>query len=142
MATSKRITGVVFTDLGQGASFMALEWVQRVILERVGFAPHPGTLNLRLESTEAMGQWKDLQKSMRGVDVPPAEASFCNARCFTAQIDGPSVNQMDNKTVAVLVPEVDSYPPDKLEVIAPFHVKDTLNVKDGDQMTLVFVEAR
>ncbi len=132
---------MVFTDLGQGASFMALEWVQRVIRERVGFAPHPGTLNLRLESTEAMEQWKDLQKSMRGVDVPPAEASFCNARCFTARIGGPSVGPKDNETVAVLVPEVDNYPPDKLEVIAPFHVKDTLNVKDGDRLILEFIES-
>jgi len=138
MASSKKITGVIFTDLGQGASFMGLEWVQRVIRERVGFAPHPGTLNLRLESPEEMELWKDLRMSMKGVDVPPAEASFCHARCFLARIDGPSGGQTDPKTVAVLVPEVDNYPPDKLEVIAPFHVKDALDIKDGDRLTLEF----
>ncbi len=139
MATSKKITGVVFTDLGQGASFMGLEWVQRVIRERVGFTPYPGTLNLSLESPEEMELWKDLKMSMKGVDVPPAEASFCHARCFLARIEGPSGGQKDSKTVAVLVPEVDNYPPDKLEVIAPFHVKDTLEIKDGDQLTLEFI---
>ena len=117
---------------------MGLEWVQRVIRERVGFAPHPGTLNLRLESPEEMELWKDLRMSMKGVDVPPAEASFCHARCFLARIDGPSGGQTDPKTVAVLVPEVDNYPPDKLEVIAPFHVKDALDIKDGDRLTLEF----
>jgi CTP-dependent riboflavin kinase len=35
---------------------------------------------------------------------------------------------------------VDNYPPDKIEVIAPFHVKKTLDLKDGDQLTLEFIE--
>jgi len=83
MATSKKITGVVFTDLGQGASFMGLEWVQRVIRERVGFTPYPGTLNLSLESPEEMELWKDLKMSMKGVDVPPAEASFISRVSLT-----------------------------------------------------------
>ena len=139
MPSSKKIIGVVFTDLGQGASFIGLEWVQRVIRERVGFAPHPGTLNLRLESPEEMELWKDLRMSMKGVDVPPAEASFCHARCFLARIEGPAGGKKDSNTVAVLVPEVDNYPPDKLEVIAPFHVKDTLDIKDGDRLTLEFI---
>ncbi len=139
MATSKKITGFVFTDLGQGASFMGLEWVQRVIRERVGFAPHPGTLNLRLESPEEMELWKDLRMSLKGVDVPPAEASFCHARCFLARIEGPSGGQRDIKMVAVLVPEVDNYPPDKLEVIASFHIKETLDIKDGDRLTIEFM---
>ena len=139
MANSKKITGVIFTDLGQAASFMGLEWVQRVIRERVGFAPHPGTLNLRLESSEGMELWKDLRMSMKGIDVPPGEPSFCHARCFLARIDAPSKSPLDIKMVSVLVPEVDNYPPDKLEVIAPFHVKETLNIKDGDQLTLEFV---
>jgi len=117
---------------------MGLEWVQRVIRERVGFAPHPGTLNLRLESSEGMELWKDLRMSMKGVDVPPAEPSFCHARCFLAEIEGAPAGGKDRKTVAVLVPEVDNYPPDKLEVIAPFHVKETLHVKDGDRLTLEF----
>ena len=139
MASSKKITGVIFTDSGQAASFMGLDWVQRVIRERVGFAPHPGTLNLRLESSEGMELWKDLRMSMKGIDIPPDEPSFCHARCFLARIDGPSKSQLDSKTVAVLVPEVDNYPPDKIEVIAPFHVKKTLDLKDGDQLTLEFI---
>ncbi|NIO07314.1 MAG: DUF120 domain-containing protein [Deltaproteobacteria bacterium] len=139
MTASNKITGVVFTDIGQGASFMALEWVQRAIREKVGFAPHPGTLNLRLESVEAKQSWKELKESHEGIDVPPAETSFCHARCYLARFTQSPRSDKDDGTVAVLVPEVDSYPEDKLEVIAPYHVKDTLKVKDGDHLTLEFV---
>lgn len=138
MEGDKKITGIVFTDLGQAGSFMGLDWVQRILKEKVGFAPYPGTLNLRLTSPQGIARWKDLRQSMKGVDIPSPEPSFCRARCFPARIDLVSGDGEDEKYVAVLVPEVEDYPADKLEVIAPFHVKTSLRVEDGDSLTLEF----
>ncbi len=134
MGDGRKISGVVFSDLGQGASFMSLDWVQQALREKMGFSPYAGTLNLRVESEQDISLWKNLRKTMKGVDIPPSDASFCHARCFLARIDGPGDMQ-----VAVVVPEVDSYPLDKIEIVAPFHLKDALNVHDGDRLTLEFV---
>jgi CTP-dependent riboflavin kinase len=39
----------------------------------------------------------------------------------------------------VLLPEVPNYPKDKIEVVAPMRLKDQWGVRDGDQLTLEFV---
>jgi riboflavin kinase len=40
---------------------------------------------------------------------------------------------------AVLLPEVEDYPRDKIEVVAPVRLKEALGVKDGDPLILEFV---
>ena len=139
MAEEKKITGIIFTDLGQAGSFMSLDWVQRTLKEKVGFAPYAGTLNLRITSPQVIARWKDLRQSIKGVDIPPPESSFCRARCFPARIDMVSRDGEDKRDVAVLFPEVEDYPVDKLEVIAPFHIKKSFRVEDGDSLTLEFI---
>jgi CTP-dependent riboflavin kinase len=37
-----------------------------------------------------------------------------------------------------LLPDVNGYPKDKIEIIAPFLLKSALGVTDGDQLTLEF----
>ncbi len=139
MGDGKKITGMIFSDLGQAASFMTLEWVQRILEEKVGFRPLAGTLNLRLEGREKIACWKDLVRTMKGIDIPPPEPSFCRSRCFPARIEGcPEEAAQGGTQVAVLWPEVKDYPPDKVEVIAPFHVKESMKLRDGDRLTLVF----
>ncbi len=118
---------------------MALDWVQRLLRERLGFTPYAGTLNLRLSSDQEVALWNDLQMSIKGVDIVPPEPSFCRARCLLARIEAPSQDGADGMRVAVLVPEVDSYPADKVEVIAPFPIKESLHLQDGDRLTLQFI---
>lgn len=118
---------------------MALDWVQRVLQEKVGFTPYAGTLNLRIAPDREIARWKDLRKSMKGVNIAPSDSSFCHARCFLARIDRIPAEGLGGVRVAVLVPEVDNYPADKVEVIAPFHVKGSLHVRDGDRLTLEFI---
>lgn len=110
---------------------MSLDWVQEVLLEKLGFSPYPGTLNLRLESESEMAAWRQVKGQMKGIDIAPPDPSFCLARCFLVKIEGKYPG-------AVLRPEVDGYPQDKLEVIAPVRLKDQLRIEDGDRITLEF----
>jgi CTP-dependent riboflavin kinase len=128
----RKITGVVFSDLGQGAMFMSLPWVQQTLRERLGFSPYPATLNVRLDSEKEMGAWREVKRQVEAIDIPPPDASFCRARCFPVEIEGKQIG-------AVVLPEVEGYPPDKLEVIAPVRIKDELGVRDGDRVILEFV---
>ncbi|HEX9880559.1 MAG TPA: DUF120 domain-containing protein [Candidatus Binatia bacterium] len=139
MSDDRKITGVVFSDLGQAASFMALDWVRKVLREKVGFAPYAGTLNLRLSSAQGVTRWKELRRTLKGVDIPPPDPSTCRARCYLARIEGAREKVEGGGRVAVLVPEVKDYPEDMLEIIAPFHVKKSLGIDDGNQLTLELI---
>ena len=130
----KRITGVIFSDLGQASSFMALDWVQKALRDGLGFSPFPATLNLRLESDQAMAVWQEVKSEMRGIDIIPPDPSFCKARCFLVEIEG-------KQKGAVLLPEVEGYPANKVEVIAPVRLKDELRVRDGGRITLEFADS-
>ena len=126
-----KLTGVVFSDLGQASSFMALDWVQKALRDGLDFSPYPATLNLRLESDKAMAVWQEVKSEMRGIDIIPPGPSFCKARCFLVEIEG-------KQKGAVLLPEVEGYPANKVEVIAPVRLKDELRVRDGGRVTLEF----
>lgn len=136
----RKITGVIFSDLGQGASFMALSWVQDILREKLGFAPYPATLNLRLESEREMALWKEIRREMKGISIPPPGPAFCHARCFPVQIEGPLPGRQASLMGAVLFPEVEGYPADKIEMVAPVRIKESLKVGDGDRLTLKFLD--
>ena len=126
-----KITGVIFTDLGRGAAFMALEWVQQSLREGLGFVPYPATLNLRPESESEIAAWREVKKEMSGISITSPDPLFCQARCFLVDIEG----QVKG---AVLLPGVEGYPVDKIEVIAPVRLKDALRLRDGEKITLEF----
>lgn len=128
----KRITGVVFSDLGRAASFMALDWVKASLSDKLGFSPYPGTLNLRLETESMIAAWREIQQSS-GIEIGAPDAAFCQARCFLVEIEGKHQG-------AVILPEVAGYPADKIEVIAPVRLKDELKLADGEPVTLEFAE--
>ena len=132
MAQGRKITGVVFSDLGRAASFMSVDRVRKTLGEKLGFFPYPGTLNLRLETDEAMEWWREA-RARRGIEIPSEDPAHCHARCFLVEIEG-------KRRGAVILPEVAGYPPDKVEVIAPVRLKDELGVKDGERVTIEFVD--
>lgn len=116
---------------------MALDWVQRAIESCLGFLPFPGTLNLRMEAQE-LEAWRALRKSLPPVELPSADPSFCRAHCFRAHLEALPRGRVRAEPVAVLVPEVAGYPPEKLEVIAAAPLKETYGLCDGDKLTLRF----
>ncbi len=116
---------------------MALDWVQQALEAGLGFAPYPATLNLRPESAEDLSGWRRIQAEIRGIELAPMNRDFCNARLFPVRIIGVGENQ--TMRGGVLLPEVGGYPPDKIEVVAPARIKEALRVRDGDQLTLEFI---
>ncbi|MGH7832692.1 MAG: DUF120 domain-containing protein [Candidatus Binatia bacterium] len=134
MSARRKITGVVFSDLGQAASFMLLDWVQEALRERLGFAPYPATLNLRLQSPEEMQAWQQIKKEETGIDVPATGAAFCRASLYPVSVASPLLR--DKVDGAILLPHVEGYPPDKVEVVAAMRLKERLKVHDGDLLTL------
>jgi riboflavin kinase len=135
--TAKKLCGVVFSDLGQAGAFMSLEWVKNALEENLGFLPYPGTLNLRLETEQDRGLWRDFLKTAKGIAVPPPSPSFCSACLYPVEIG----SARKTLRAAVVVPGVSGYPEDKMEIVAPVQIKDTLGVQDGDSLSVEFCAA-
>jgi riboflavin kinase len=133
------MTGVIFSDLGQAASFMALDWVQTALKQRLGFDAFPATLNVRPMTTEDAQVWQRVREESVGMALAPADGNFCSARLYPIAILGQASSIREKIAGAVLFPEVINYPNDKIEIVAPLRLKEHLGVRDGDQLTWEFL---
>jgi riboflavin kinase len=119
-----RLKGRVFSGKGEGETFIQLPWVRKQVTEKLGFTPYPGTLNLRLTGSDIRVN-RSLRKA-NGLDILPAPG-FCRGKLFKACLLG-------NLNCAVVIPEVGDYPENVIEVIASEDLKDTVGLRDGDEV--------
>jgi len=134
---SRRIEGVIFSDLGQASEFMALDWVQEALRESLGFAPYPATLNLRPSTPQDELLWEQIQREVAAVPLAPVPPGFCSAGLYFVSLQRLADGE-ETVRGAVLLPAVVDYPKDKIEVVAQVRIKDALSVKDGDRLALEF----
>ena len=123
------ITGKIVSGAGQGAFFTRIDWVQQQCNEKLGFKPYPGTLNLEI-SAEDPPIIESLAHK-KGIELISPDRKFCNAKAFAVtlgEIKG-----------AIIMPEekVRIHPKNIIEMIASLNIKEALNVKDGDIITIV-----
>ena len=85
---------------------------------------HPGTLNLEITEPEGLQAFESL-KTQDGIEITPEQDSFCTARCYPVLIAGKVKG-------AIVFPCVADYPKNKMELIAPVHVRKTLSLNAGD----------
>ncbi len=135
----RRMTGIIFSDLGRASAFMALDWVQAALREALGFNCFPATLNLRPKEPQDARLWEAVRNESAGVALPPPAGGHCSARLYPVEIHTGGSRLNDKIKGAVLLPDVSGYPKDKIEVVAPVRLKDIFGVQDGDALTLEFV---
>lgn len=126
MARKKTIKGKVITGQGKAVEFTQLDWVVDQCRQKLGFVPFPGTLNLKVEGSY-VGLLRDL-KQRAVIELCPPQAAHCTAKSFIVSMKG--------IRAAVVVPLVEHYPEDVLELIAPVKLKEALGIKDDDYVTL------
>lgn len=128
--TAIRTQGVVSSGLGEGAGFTSLPWFAEQAVIKLGYTPFPGTFNLRMDGA----QWQLARARMAqsgGIAFEPP-AGFCRAKCFPVELP-------EGLSATAVVPEVDGYPVDKLELLAAVSVRDHLALRDGDALRLTLV---
>lgn len=117
--------GIVISGSGEGTKYTTLSWVKAQITKKLGFTPYPGTLNIKL-TKDSLKNKKILQKA-KGLEISPKEG-FCSGKCFHAFIG-------DFKC-AIIVPDVNDYPEDTIEIIASVNSREKLKLEDGDLVKL------
>ena len=118
------IKGKVFSGSGEGAEFIELPWVKKQIVQRLGFVPYTGTLNIKLTVQSIL--IKKSLKNANAIEISPIKG-FCRGRCFP-------VGFMQDLKCAIVIPEVENYPEDVIEVIAPVNLREKFKLKDGDMV--------
>jgi riboflavin kinase len=116
------IKGNVYSGKGEGTRFMQLPWVKAQITEKLDFVPLSGTLNIKL--TEDSVEVRKQLDIVKAIEILPADG-FCRGKCFKAYL-------MGNVKCAVVVPKIEGYPQEAVEIAAPINLRKKLQLKDGD----------
>jgi len=118
----KFLTGKLITGLGEGQYYISLEGYRTQFIEKLGFAPYPGTLNIKLDAP-SIDIRKGISAYLKISGFTKDNRTFGRGSCFNITI-------MDIKG-AVIVPERTHYPEDIIEIIAPVNLRKYLNLVDG-----------
>jgi riboflavin kinase len=125
--------GTVFSGMYQGGYYITRPGYRDQIVERLGFDPYPGTLNLRIGEA-------DLEQRRR-LDVLPgvhldgfrdSDRAFGGARCIPLLVNG----EVEG---ALIVAERTSYDLSVMEVISPVGLRERFGLEDGDTVRVTFV---
>ena len=122
------IIGELSTGLGQATGFTQLDWAHEAFLTLLGIDAYPGTVNILVRDEQQAASWRAV-KVREGIIIPPPRPDWCNSRCYPALIDG----AID---AAIVLPEIDSYPVDQIELIAAINVREALGLSDGDAVSI------
>ena len=118
------IAGKIVSGAGEGAYFTRINWVQEQCAERLGFKPYPGTLNLEISS-----EYIPIIESLNleeGIELISPDPKFCNAKAFAVSLgDIGGALIMPDEKVRIHAQNI-------IEIIAPLNIKASLNVSDGD----------
>lgn len=126
---SVTLEGTVFTGLGEGAYYISKEQYRKQFIEKLGFDPYPGTLNLKLTTDYDI-------KTRAELDAYPAievegfvneDRTFGSVKCYPVTIE--------NKEKGALLSALRShYDASVLEIISPVPLRTHLKLKDGHKV--------
>jgi riboflavin kinase, archaea type len=126
---SVTLEGIVFTGFGEGAYYICKEYYRKQFIEKLGFDPYPGTLNLKLTSDYDIKTRTELE-AYPGVEIEGfknEDRTFGIVKCY------PVI--MGNRTKGALVTAMRThYDVSVLEIIAPVCLRKHLNIKDGNKV--------
>jgi len=129
-ATGVLLKGTTTSGLGKATGFTEIEWVQREFQRKIGFKTWPGTFNLRVSDDESQARWSALaRRTGGGIAIEPPDSSACVAHCFPVLVGGWLIG-------AIVLPHVQDYPEDQIEVLSAENVRARLRLADGDPVTL------
>lgn len=125
------ISGEVFEGFGEGAYYMSRRGYYTQFIEKLGFHPYPGTLNLKLIHPHDLEIRKQIEllPGMKIEGFDEDDRAFGSVRCFKAVIN-------EEINGAVILISRTHYSLSTLEVISPVNIRKKLDLKNGDYLTV------
>jgi riboflavin kinase len=135
---SVTLEGTVFTGFGEGAYYISKDSYRKQLVEKLGFEPYHGTLNIKLTTDYDIKTRRDLEAypAIEVMGFQNENRSFGIVKCYPAMIGG--------KVKGALVTAVRShYDASVLELIAPVCLRKQLGLKDGHKVKVeIFTSAQ
>ncbi|MEM2759341.1 MAG: DUF120 domain-containing protein [Nitrososphaerales archaeon] len=121
--------GVAISGMGEGAYYMTQAGYKKQFIEKLGFEPYPGTLNIKLSERVYVEAKKELDKypAIFIDGFSDGNRTYGWVKCYPATVN----NKVDG---AVLILERTHHDDSVIEVIAPSKIKDAVNIDDGDKV--------
>jgi riboflavin kinase len=123
------LVGEVVSGMGEGKYYISLDGYVEQFVERLGYEPFPGTLNMSLDDEST--RRRSALENADGIPIDKWEnedRTFGAATCYEASVEGVEAH--------VIRPHRSHYPDDTLEVIAPVKLRDELDIDYGDEVTV------
>jgi riboflavin kinase len=125
------IEGIVFSGMRDGAYYVTREGYGKQFMEKLGFNPYPGTLNLKLK-TGLQVQAKRILDAYPGIVIDGFEdgqRTFGPVKSFKILIN----NKIEG---AVLLIKRTHHSENVMEIISPVYLREKLGLKDGDRVNI------
>ncbi|MEM2913356.1 MAG: DUF120 domain-containing protein [Candidatus Bathyarchaeia archaeon] len=126
---SLTVEGRVFSGLGEGAYYVSKEMYRKQFIEKLGFDPYPGTLNLKISSDQnaRLRAKLDVYPGIEIEGFKNRDRTYGSVKCFRAVIEG-------KEKGAVVLALRSHYGKDVVEIIAPEYLRGCLGLRDGDKV--------
>lgn len=123
-----KIDGEVTTGLGKAAYFLSQEFYTREFKKNLGFIPYPGTLNV-IVSDEYLDEINEIKNNCKNIIKP--DEGFGAVKYIEAKLN-------DEVDGAIVFPAKTTHEENYLEFIAENKLREELDLKDGDIVSLEF----
>jgi len=130
---SIKIRGTITTGKGEGKYYISQPGYMESFKKKLGFKPFLGTLNVKIKSDcikqleLIRGSWPIIIENFEN-----EERTFGKVLCYPLKIVG-----LDAKVVGI-IPQRTHHPSNVLELISKLNLRDTLNLKDDDEIEIEF----
>jgi riboflavin kinase len=121
--------GKLISGMGEGKYYTEQKGYAEQFEKHLGFVPYPGTFNVEIEYIER--NKLRLLRNFPGIAIEEFKAenrTFGGVVCFKATING--------NDGAIVLPKRSHYT-NILECISPYHLREKLNLQDGDEVEVV-----
>lgn len=124
--------GTAISGMGEGAYYMSKEGYRKQFVQKLGFEPYPGTLNIKLSEQVYVNAKRELDRypSVFIDGFEDGQRTYGWVKCYPASING----KVDG---AVLILERTHHDDSVIEFIAPVRIKESASINDGDQVNVL-----
>ena len=123
-----KIDGEVTTGLGKAAYFLSQDFYKMEFKKNLGFVPYPGTLNV-IVGDEYLDEISETKNNCQNLIKP--DEGFGAVKYIEALLN-------DKIHGAIVFPAKTTHDENYLEFIAESKLRDELDLKDGDSVSLEF----
>ena len=133
-ASAIELSGTVTSGMGEGRHYISLPGYVSQFVERLGYEPFPGTLNVSLDADSVRRR-----AGLSSLEPVPIDAwedeerTYGPAGCYPAEV---TAGDRTYEEAHAIVPERTHHDADQLELIAPEKLRDVLDLEDGEPLTI------